>query len=154
MAYDTKKLITDADKRPAPQYYNKTADTYEAAEGSDGALHTKLTGRNVQQETTLQNAVSAAANGIAIYMGGADTLKITEISGTSTSRTIVFEISNAENGTYSPVQGVRLSDLAMATQTSSNGELWQIDGLAGLWFRARVSTVVGGNVTVKGKVVA
>ncbi|WP_199614423.1 hypothetical protein [Paenibacillus alkalitolerans] len=113
-----------------------------------------LTGRNVAEEVTLQNAVTAAGNGTAVYMGGADTFKITEISGTSTSKTIVFEVSNAENGTYSPIQGVKLSDLSMASQTANNGEVWQIDGLAGLWFRARVSAVAGGTVTVKGKAVA
>ena len=113
-----------------------------------------LTGRNVAAETILQDAVSAVGYGVAIDMGGADTFKITEISGTATSRTIVFEISNSENGTYSLVQGVRLSDLSMASQATSNNEVWQIDGLAGLWFRARVSAVAGGNVTVKGKVVA
>lgn len=114
----------------------------------------ELTGRNVKDETTLQNAVSTAGSGTSIYMGGADTFKITEISGTSASRTIVFEISNTELGTYSAVQGVRLSDFTMGLQASSNGEVWQIDGLAGLWFRVRVSAVAGGNVTVKGKVVA
>jgi hypothetical protein len=122
--------------------------------GTGNPLPTQLTGRNVKDETTLQNAATATGNGTAIYMGAADTFKITEISGTSTSRTIVFEVSNAENGTYSAVQGVRLSDLVMASQTSNNSEVWQIDGLAGLWFRARVSAVAGGNVTVKGKAVA
>lgn len=114
----------------------------------------KLSGRNVQQETTLQNSASAVGNGTAIYMGGADTFKITEISGTSTSRTIIFEVSNTENGTYSAIQGVRFSDFTMSSQTVNKSEVWQIDGLAGLWFRARVSAVAGGNVTVKGKVVA
>lgn len=114
----------------------------------------QLTGRNVQQETTLQNAVSAVGNGTAINMGNTDTFKITEISGTSTSRTLIFEVSNAETGAYSVVQGVKLADLSMATQTSGKDEIWQIDGLAGLWFRVRVSAIAGGNVTVKGKAVA
>ena len=112
------------------------------------------TGKNVGGEAVLQNAVTVTGNGTAIYMGGADTFKITEISGSSTSRTVIFEVSNTETGTYSAVQGVNLADLSMASQTSNNGEIWQIDGLAGLWFRARVSAVAGGNVTVKGKVIA
>jgi hypothetical protein len=44
MAYNKKELVTDADKKPVPQYYNETADAYEVAKGSDGALHMKLTG--------------------------------------------------------------------------------------------------------------
>jgi hypothetical protein len=114
----------------------------------------QLTGRNVAEEETLQDAASATGNGTAIYMGGCDTFKITEISGTSTSRTVVFEVSNTETGTYSAIQGVRLSDYSMASQTSNEDEIWQIDGLSGLWFRARISAVAGGNVTVKGKKVA
>ena len=122
--------------------------------GGQWAKNVSLTGRNVGGETILQNSVLVTGNGISTYMGGADTFKITEISGTSTSRTIVFEVSNAENGTYTLVQGVNLADLSMASQTSNNGEIWQIDGLAGLWFRTRISAVAGGNVTVKGKVIA
>ena len=117
-------------------------------------MQVTTTGKNVGGEAVLQNSALVIGNGVAIYMGGADTFKITEISGTSTTRTIVFEVSNAESGTYTPVQGVNLADLSLASQTSNNGEIWQIDGLAGLWFRARVSAVAGGNVTVKGKVIA
>jgi len=110
------------------------------------------TGSKVGEIQTLQNAVSTTANGTAIYMDGYDTFKITEISGTSTSRTIIFEICGIEDGTYSTIQGVKLSNYTLATQTISNNEVWQIDGLKGLWFRCRISAITGGNVTVKGKV--
>ena len=114
----------------------------------------ELSGRNVGEEVTLQDAADATGNGTAIYMGNADTFKITEISGTSTSRTLVFEVCGTESGTYSAITGIRLSDLSTGTQTTSEDEIWQFDGLAGLWFRARLSAIAGGNVTVNGKAVA
>jgi len=114
----------------------------------------QLTGRKVGEVATLQDAVSAVGNGNSIYMESNDTFKITEISGTSTSRTLIFEVCDTENGTYSLIQGMRLLDSALETQTSNKYEIWVFEGVAGLWFRCRVSAVAGGNVTVKGKVVA
>lgn len=131
-------------------YSARTGDFYD----SQGNIRNDADGKFVSDEVTLQNGVSAPENGTVIYMGGADTFKITEISGTAATRTIIFEVSNKENGTYSLIQGVRLSDTTLNTQSTTNNEIWQFDGVAGLWFRARISEVSGGNVTVKGKKVA
>lgn len=122
--------------------------------GDNNAMPVVSIGKKVKDEIILQNAIVASGNGTAIYMGDSDTFKITGISGTSTSRTIIFEVSNAQDGVFSLIQGVRLSDLSMATQTTNLNEIWQLDGLAGLWFRARVSTISGGNLTIKGRVIA
>lgn len=37
MAYNSQILITDRDKKPAPQYYNPETDRYEVIQGYDGA---------------------------------------------------------------------------------------------------------------------
>ena len=37
MAYDTKGIVTDINKKPVPQYYNPKSDNYEVIEGSYGA---------------------------------------------------------------------------------------------------------------------
>lgn len=37
MAYNDKQIITDKDRKPVPQYFNKTSNQYEVIEGRDGA---------------------------------------------------------------------------------------------------------------------
>lgn len=103
------------------------------------------------QDVTLQSDAIAAGNGSEITVGGAETATL-EISGTSTSRTILFECQSV-GGAWYPIQGVRLSDLSMATQTTGKDEVWQFDitGLAA--FRARITAIAGGNISVKGRVV-
>lgn len=98
----------------------------------------------VSSELVLQDAAIAIGNGNAIYMGDSDTFKITDISGSNATRTIVFEASGQENGVYSAIMGVKLSDLTTAIQSTVLGELWQFDNLAGLWFRARSTILTGG----------
>lgn len=124
-----------------------------AFSGSMLGTETVGAGKKIGVEIILQGATTTPKNGEVIYMDKADTFKVTEISGTSTSRTLIFEVSGTENGTYSAIQGVRLSDISLATQTTEIGGIWQFEGLAGLWFRVRVSAIAGGNVTVKGKAV-
>ncbi|MFK7695411.1 hypothetical protein ACI5FR_21615, partial [Paenibacillus sp. HJGM_3] len=46
MSYNTKAIITDVNNKPVPQYYNPATDNYEAAQGSNGAINTQLTGSN------------------------------------------------------------------------------------------------------------
>jgi len=119
-----------------------------------GSAKVQLNGSTVGEIITLQDAISTTGNGTAIYMDGNDIFKITEISGTSISRTIVFEVCGTENGTYSTIGGVRVSDYSLSTQATANNEIWVIESLKGLWFRTRISAVSGGNVTIKGKAVA
>lgn len=108
--------------------------------------------RSMPIQVTLQDAVSAIGNGNPFSVGSFHTITL-EIFGTSTSRTIVFE-GCGSSGTFYPIQGVKLNDLSTGSQTTGTGEIWQFD-ITGLEvFRARVSAVSGGNVTVKGKAVA
>lgn len=38
MAYDTKSIIKDVNKKPVPQYWNKEKQQYEVIESKDGML--------------------------------------------------------------------------------------------------------------------
>lgn len=117
----------------------------------DNPLHTRLT-TSLVQDVTLQNAATATGNGTALDVKGLKTLTV-EVSGTSTSRTVIFEGASV-SGTYYPITGVKLSDYTSATQTTGTGEVWQFDITGLVNVRARVSAVAGGNVSVKGKAVA
>jgi hypothetical protein len=102
-------------------------------------------------DVVLQDTATAIGNGTPFTVGSNKTLTI-EINGTSTSNTIVFEGSSI-SGTYYAIQGVKLLDYTMASQTTGINELWTFD-LTGLSsFRARISNVSGGSVSVKGKAV-
>lgn len=119
---------------------------------SDGTASTKLNGSLVQ-DVTLQDLATATGNGTPFTVGGFKVLTV-EITGTSTSRTIVFEGSSV-SGTYYAISGTKLTDLATANQTTGTGEVWQFDVTGLATFRARISVApVGGNVSVKGKAVA
>ncbi|OPH47612.1 hypothetical protein BC351_10495 [Paenibacillus ferrarius] len=78
---------------------------------------------------------------------------IIDIFGTSSSRTINFK-SIGVSGTPYPLSGVRLSDLTVASSTSSTGETWSFDvtGLDSVGID--VSAISGGDVSVKGRFVA
>lgn len=101
---------------------------------------------------TLQNAATAAGNGTVFTVGAFKTITLS-INGTSTSRTIVFEVADSD-GNYTPIQGVKLNDFAMGTQTTGTGEKWTFEVTGVTSFRTRVTAVAGGNVTVKGTAVA
>jgi hypothetical protein len=93
-----------------------------------------------------QNAVTAIGNGNEYSIGLIDDLTI-EITGTSTSRTIIFE-GKGSSGAWYPISCVKLNGYEIATQTTGNNELWsvELEGIVG--FRARVANISGGNVSV------
>lgn len=103
-------------------------------------------------EHYFHDGVSSTGNGTP-YKTTADGSTITfSIKGDSSSRTLVFEAS--VNGTeYYAIKCANLTTLSLATQTTGNDELWQVD-ITGLHsFRVRVSAISGGDVTVLGRVV-
>ena len=115
----------------------------------------QLSGRKAE-DVTLQNAATSPGDGTP-YAPSTTSILTFEIRGTSTSRTVVFELAGP-SGTYVPCQAVRLTDYAMASYTSGGNdaapESWQVEVPAGWSFRARISEVSGGTVTVVGKGVA
>lgn len=160
MPYNNKSLVKSGDGIVAPQVYNPNTDAYEVLQGSNGAINVNMLNGNVtlgdqQAKTTtatLQNNVTTTGTGTPFTVGAYKTLTI-EITGTSTSQNINFEASSI-SGTYYPIQGVRLSDYSMATSTTGINEVWTFD-ITGLQnFRANLTSVSGGNVTIQGKAVA
>jgi hypothetical protein len=100
---------------------------------------------------SFHSAATSTGNGEVFYPNKNDTLTI-EITGTATSSTIIFE-GQGGSDTWYAIQGVKLSDFSMASQTTGKGELWQFD-LSGIKaFRARISAISGGNISVTGRAV-
>lgn len=99
----------------------------------------------------LQIAVTAVGNGTPFDVGIRKVLTL-RISGTSTSRTIAFEIS-MDGTNWEPTTGVKFSDMSFAAQTTGNNETWSFEVPGVKSFRARVVAVAGGNVTVSGTAV-
>lgn len=106
---------------------------------------------------TLQNAVTAAGNGTPYKPSrGTETLTFA-ITGTNTSRTVIFEMADP-SGVYVACTAFNIMDpTKFGTQTTGGNnttpESWLVDVPTGYSFRARVSAVSGGNVTIKGKAV-
>ncbi len=110
----------------------------------------------VQKIHTFQNAVTATGNGtecVINFSGSPDLMMVLAISGTATARTVIFE-GKGEVGDYIAIQATNINSNASATQTTgTTDELWKVN-LAGISaFRARVSAVSGGSLTVKGKII-
>lgn len=104
------------------------------------------------QDITLQTPTTSPGNGTEFDVGAFRDLTI-EIYGSSTNRTIVFEAAGP-SGVFKPIPGFRTLDFEMATQTTGNNESWSFDITGQKKFRAKITAVVGGNVTIKGTAVA
>ncbi|MGG3504771.1 hypothetical protein ABES58_04720 [Paenibacillus lautus] len=128
------------------------ADSYDP----DGAQRVRVTGA-AAQSVTLQNNATAAGNGTPFAPEDGNYTLTFEIVGTSTSRTVLFELAGP-SGQYMPVTAFSVTDPTKYGPQSSGGsnitpESWQVEVPAGYSFRTRISAVAGGNVTVKGKAV-
>ncbi|MGG4090548.1 hypothetical protein [Paenibacillus lautus] len=128
------------------------ADSYDP----DGAQRVRVTGA-AAQSVTLQNNATAAGNGTPFAPEDGNYTLTFEINGTSTSRTVLFELAGP-SGQYMPVTAFSVTDPTKFGPQTTGGsntapESWQVEVPAGYSFRARVSAVAGGNVTVKGKAV-
>ncbi len=61
MAYNTKSIIKDVNKKPVPQYWNPETQQYEVIESKDGVLRVVMVdseGREIQ----IQNLVDQISN--------------------------------------------------------------------------------------------
>ena len=116
-----------------------------------GVLNVQLSGSNVA-DVIFHDAVSATGNGLIYSVAGYKTLTV-EIYGTSTGRQINF-MARGPAGADRPITGLRISDLATDTGTTGTAEIWQFD-IAGLVsVLCPIASVAGGNVSVRGRVVA
>jgi len=108
-------------------------------------------------DVTLQDAVTAAGAGTAYKPSRGNETLTFAITGTSTIRTVIFELADP-SGVYVPCTAFNIMDpTKFGTQTTGGNntlpESWLVDVPIGYSFRARVSAVSGGNVTIKGKAV-
>ncbi len=101
---------------------------------------------------TLHNESTTAHAGVEFQINNYKALNI-KVAGTSTSREVVFEVAGFD-GVYEPIQGIKVQDFSMSNKATGNNESWQFDVTGFVTFRARIVTVNGGNVTIKGRAVA
>lgn len=95
-----------------------------------------------------QNAITSGANGTIVSVGGFKSLRI-EIFGTATASAVLF-MGIGESGVARPLQGVRMSDFAVAISTTTIGEFWQFDITGLVSVQMQVTAVSGGNISVTG----
>ena len=76
-----------------------------------------------------------------------------EISGTSATRTVNFKCKSF-SGTAVDLSGVNITDLSNAVNTTGSGEIWQFDITGIHYVYINISAIAGGNVSVKGRLVA
>jgi len=120
-------------------------------------VNTKLNG-SLANVVTLQSNAVATGNGTAYTPESPMTLTF-EISGTSTSRTIVFELAGPK-GVYVAHPAIKVGDAtytAVTNTTLGNDTTpasYEVDIPANYSFRARVSAIAGGDVDIAGWAVA
>jgi len=102
------------------------------------------------QDVTLLDAQTATKT-VTLDVKTFNTLVI-EVYGTAASRQLNFLCKSASDVNRA-IQGVRLSDYAMATSTTTNNEIWSFDVTGLDSFVLDLTAVTGGNVSVKGKAV-
>lgn len=139
----------------APQHYNPNTNEFEIVYGSDGASHVKI--QPDAQDVILQNAATIAGNGTPFAPTNSNYTLTFEIVGTSTSRTVLFELAGP-SGRYMPITAFSVTDptkfnIQTTGGSDSSPESWQVVIPAGYTFRTRISAVAGGNVMIKGKAV-
>lgn len=79
----------------------------------------------VRSVHTFQSEAVAMGNGtehVINYNHNGELIMVLDISGTSTTRTVIFE-GAGENGNYQAMAGYKMLDLTTASQTTGNDEL-------------------------------
>jgi hypothetical protein len=107
---------------------------------------------SVTKDVIFHDVATIAADGTEQTVGGYKTLTI-EIYGTSTSRSISF-FGKGASGTVRAITGVNLSDISTGTGTSGTGEIWTFDVTGLTSVLIDLTAVAGGNVSIKGTLVA
>lgn len=104
-----------------------------------------------QLEVIFQNAVTEMGSGTDIAVNGYYTLNIF-ITGTSTSRTIVFKGIDQDGNAYDLI-GYKIGDTNYtgAISTSGSNESWIFGDIQNFkYIRIGISAIAGGNCTIKG----
>jgi hypothetical protein len=101
--------------------------------------------------TSFHEGATVTGDGAEFVVNGYKTLTI-GITGTSTSRTVLFKGKDAA-GNVVAMTGYKLPNYAEGSQSSGNNETWQFDLEPFVSVYFRVDAVNGGDVTIKGKAV-
>jgi hypothetical protein len=132
LAYYTKKLATDREGNPVPQYYNPDAgvDDYQTVQGKDGAIYVIvkdfLTAVDVRQtgSATLKGAVqNVAAAGTRVQLPNIPCREITLIAKKGNTGAIYVGGTDVTASVY----GAELAARDSITLTVSNAYLIWID---------------------------
>lgn len=113
-----------------------------------GGVHTPrhLSAGRDPLATTLQNAQTSAGNGTAAQLDGKYATLVLQVVGSGASGlTVAFE-GSVDGSNYVSVEGWSAAG-ASATSASSDG-VWEFDVIGFSRFRARVSAISAGSVTV------
>jgi hypothetical protein len=105
----------------------------------------------VNKNFYFHNAATTTGNGEEYTVANANSLTV-QISGTSNTRTIVFE-GTVDGTNWTTIAGANVStDFTIATQTTATGEIWtfSIDPLYKV--RMRIHAIGTGNVTIVGRI--
>lgn len=139
-------------KMALPQHENAAEEM--VVTGANNPLPVKLVSGDVgggAKEIYLQNGATGAGEGTPFDIGGYTTINF-KVTGSSTSREIIFEVSGLD-GEYEEIQAYRPKDSAMSSHSTGNNESWIVDVTGFETFRARVVSVSGGDITIRGKAV-
>lgn len=100
-----------------------------------------------------QDSISSPAEGNPFYTNRNNIVTV-YITGSSTSRTILFQGADGEGNWY-PIIGCKISDafMPMATSTTGTNEKWQFDVADSLAIRMNVTAIAGGNLRITGRAV-
>jgi len=101
----------------------------------------------VANHQLIQNIQSVTSTGEFINVKNADVLVIS-VFGTSTSFTLLFQ-GSLDGINYFSIFGTKFTDpTVFSTTTSTIGEAWEFDVSALSTFKANLTTISNGNITV------
>ena len=115
MAYNTKMIKTDVDKKPIPQFYNPVNDEYEVLQGANGAARHIIYGADGQPVSTTGNKLAVRATEIETIIG--------EVQAAPTANTLLARLKNLETKVDAIIaDGIKLSGskVAVKRHTLSN----------------------------------
>ena len=103
------------------------------------------------RDVIFHNEATTAVNGKEIFVNRSRALTV-EISGTATSSTVTFYAKGLA-GELRQLSGIKIHGLTVADETTGKNEMWQFDVSGLVSVIMDLTAVVGGNISVKGRLV-
>ncbi|MEW5803901.1 MAG: hypothetical protein AB1847_17540 [bacterium] len=126
---------------------NQSGVSFDATEAN---FSKSYSGVSLQFETpgeTLHDSATVPGPGTDIDVTALSTLNL-QITGTATSFSLAF-LGAVDGEPSIPISGINLKTFSLATVVNNLGEIWQVDVSSLKTFRAELTAVSGGSVTVK-----